>query len=67
MLEHLNSGARMPRRVAILGAQGFVGRASTRLLAAEGVPVLALGRAEADLLAAGAASRLSRSRTGPVS
>ena len=26
MLEHLNSSARMPRRVVILGAQGFVGR-----------------------------------------
>ena len=49
MLEHLNSSARMPRRVVILGAQGFVGQASARLLAAQGVPVLPLGRAEADL------------------
>ena len=60
MLEHLNSGARMPQRVVILGAQGFVGRASARLLAAQGVPVLPLGRAEADLLAAGTANRLSQ-------
>jgi len=60
MLEHLDSGTRTPRRVVILGAQGFVGRASARLLASQGVPVLPLGRAEADLLAAGAASRLSR-------
>ena len=60
MLEHLNSSARTPRRVVILGAQGFVGAASARLLAANGVPVLPLGRAEADLLAAGTASRLSR-------
>lgn len=59
MLEHLNSSARVPRRVVILGAQGFVGRASARLLAAQGVPVLPLGRAEADLLAAGTASWLS--------
>jgi nucleoside-diphosphate-sugar epimerase len=60
MLEHLNSSARMPRRVVILGAQGFVGRASARLLAANDVSVLSLGRAEADLLAAGTASRLSQ-------
>jgi len=60
MLEHLNSGVRTPRRVVILGAQGFVGRASARLLAAQGVPVLPLGHAEADLLAAGTANRLSQ-------
>src|SRR3954469_26015403 len=60
MLEHLNSSARVPRRVVIVGAQGFVGRASAQLLASQGMPVLPLGRAEADLLAAGTASRLSR-------
>ncbi len=60
MLEHLNSSARVPRRVVIVGAQGFVGRASAQLLASQGVPVLPLGRAEADLPAAGTASRLSR-------
>ena len=59
MLEHLNSSALPPRRVVILGAHGFVGAASARLLAAHGVPVLSLGRAEADLLAAGTATRLS--------
>ena len=59
MLEHLNSSALLPRRVVILGAHGFVGAASARLMAAHGVPVLALGRAEADLLAAGTATRLS--------
>jgi nucleoside-diphosphate-sugar epimerase len=60
MLEHLNSSALPPRRVVILGAHGFVGAASTRLLAANHVPVLSLGRAEADLLAAGTASRLAQ-------
>jgi nucleoside-diphosphate-sugar epimerase len=60
MLEHLNSSARVPRRVVIVGAQGFVGRASAQLLASQGVPVLPLGRAEADLLAAGTANRLSQ-------
>jgi nucleoside-diphosphate-sugar epimerase len=59
MLEHLNSSALPPRRVVILGAHGFVGAASARLMAAHGVPVLGLGRTEADLLAAGAATRLS--------
>ncbi len=59
MLEHLNSSALPPRRVVILGAHGFVGSASARLMAAHGVPVLALGRAEADLLATGTATRLS--------
>lgn len=59
MLEHLNSSALPPRRVVILGAHGFVGSASARLMATHGVPVLALGRAEADLLAAGTATRLS--------
>ena len=53
MLEHLNSGVRTPRRVVILGAQGFVGRASARLLAAQGVPVLPLGAAvEVDAIVA---------------
>ncbi len=59
MLEHLNAGAPAPRRVVILGAHGFVGSASARLLTAQGVPVLALGRAEADLLAAGTERRLA--------
>lgn len=59
MLEHLNPEALPPRRVVILGAHGFVGSASARLLASHGVAVLALGRAEADLLAAGTARRLS--------
>jgi nucleoside-diphosphate-sugar epimerase len=59
MLEHLNAGAPAPRRVVILGAHGFVGSASARLLTAQGVPVLALGRAEADLLAAGTEHRLA--------
>src|SRR6476619_8397104 len=60
MLEHLNSGALPPRRVVILGAHGCVGAASARLLAANDVPVRSLGRAEADLLAAGTENRLSQ-------
>jgi UDP-glucose 4-epimerase len=60
MLEHLNDTVTDPARVVILGARGFVGSASERLLRARGVPVLALGRAEVDLLAADAAERLTR-------
>ena len=42
------------------GLEALIGQASARLLAAQGVPVLPLGRAEADLLAAGTANRLSQ-------
>jgi UDP-glucose 4-epimerase len=59
MLEHTGPAARIPQRVVILGAHGFVGAASARLLAEHGVSVLPLGRVEADLLAAGTARRLS--------
>lgn len=60
MLEHLNATATEPTRVVILGARGFVGSAAERLLRARGVPVLPLGRAEIDFLAADAAARLVR-------
>ena len=47
--------------VALAGIRaGGAKYASARLLAANDVPVLSLGRAEADLLAAGTASRLSQ-------
>lgn len=59
MLEHLNPGALAPSRVVIVGARGFIGSASAQRLLTHGVPVLALGRAEADLLAAGTAGRLA--------
>jgi nucleoside-diphosphate-sugar epimerase len=59
MLEHVSPTARIPQRVVVLGAQGFVGSASARALADHGVPVLSLGRAEADLLAADTAPRLA--------
>lgn len=59
MLEHLNSDAVPPRRVVVMGAAGFVGGAIAKRLARDGVPVLALGRAEIDLLAADADRRLA--------
>jgi nucleoside-diphosphate-sugar epimerase len=60
MLEHLNTGTVKPGRVVILGARGFVGAATERLLKARDVPVLGLGRAELDLLGNDAAEQLAR-------
>lgn len=60
MLKHLNRDMADPARVVILGARGFVGGATERLLQARGVLVLSLGRAEVDLLSADAHERLSR-------
>lgn len=60
MLEHLNSTVTNPARVVILGARGFVGAATERLLRARHIPVLSLGRVEIDLLAGDAHQRLVR-------
>lgn len=59
MLEHLNTLKRTPARVVVMGAGGFVGGALTARLTRDGVPVLALGRREIDLLAEDAAVRLA--------
>ena len=59
MLEHLNPFARAPQRVVVIGAGGFVGGAVASRLAAQGVPVLALGRAEVDLLGPDAGEMLA--------
>jgi UDP-glucose 4-epimerase len=59
MLEHLNASKRTPARVVVMGAGGFVGGALAARLARDGVPILALGRREIDLLAEGAAERLA--------
>lgn len=59
MLEHLNTLKRTPARVVVMGAGGFVGGALAARLARDGVPVLALGRREIDLLAEDAAVRLA--------
>lgn len=59
MLDHLNTTPARPARVVILGAAGFVGRAAKAAFEAEGTPVLALGRAEIDLIADGAADALA--------
>jgi UDP-glucose 4-epimerase len=59
MLAHLNAAPAMADRVVALGAGGFVGRSVVRRLAADGVAVLPLSRAEIDLLAEDAASTLA--------
>ena len=59
MLTHHNPQPRKPTRIVILGANGFVGRSLAAKLAADGVPVDAIGRNEIDLAADGAADKLS--------
>lgn len=59
MLEHLTPTAVKPKRAVVMGAGGFVGGAIVRCLAGAGIPTLALGRGDVDLLADGAAERLA--------
>jgi UDP-glucose 4-epimerase len=61
MLKHLNTAPQKPSRVVVLGAGGFIGGAILRRLQAAGVTTLALGRPAFDLLASGAADRLTAS------
>jgi nucleoside-diphosphate-sugar epimerase len=59
MLTHLHRVAMKPARVVVLGAGGFIGGAISRRVAADGIPTIAMGRPELDLLAAGTAKRLA--------
>jgi len=59
MLHHLNPVPLAPTRVAIVGANGFIGRAVAQRLDEARVPVLCMGRREVDLLAPDAADRLA--------
>jgi UDP-glucose 4-epimerase len=58
MLTHLFPTSQKPARAVVLGAAGFVGAASVRHLRAAGIPVLAVGRSEVDLLSPGAGEKL---------
>ncbi|CAK0757898.1 NAD-dependent dehydratase [uncultured Gammaproteobacteria bacterium] len=58
MLTHLLSAPVPLARVVVIGAGGFIGGAVARRLAVDGVPVLALTRAEVDLLAGDGSARL---------
>lgn len=59
MLQHANRTAQAPKRVAVIGAGGFVGSAVTRKLTQQGVPTLPITRKEVDLLQDGAARQLA--------
>jgi UDP-glucose 4-epimerase len=59
MLEHTYAQPKTPARVVVIGSGGFVGGAIVRRLADEGIPHLALGRAELDLLEPGAGAKLA--------
>lgn len=49
MLYHLNAKITKPKRVVILGGNGFIGGAISHRLAVEGIPVLGLGSKELNL------------------
>lgn len=59
MLDHSNPHPQPPTRIVILGAAGFVGSTTAAAFAGEGTAVLALGRAEVDLLSETAADTLA--------
>lgn len=59
MLTHLNKDPIKPKRVVIMGANGFVGAALKRKLQAENIEYLALTRKEVDLLEVDAAKKLT--------
>lgn len=59
MLEHLHDPPKAPARAVVLGSRGFVGGAVTRDLRSLGVDVLALGRADIDLLGLDAGETLA--------
>jgi nucleoside-diphosphate-sugar epimerase len=60
MLSHRYPEERRPARVAVLGANGFIGGAIVRRLAADRIPVLPLGRPGLDLLLPDAAQTLAQ-------
>lgn len=59
MLEHLTDEAKAPRRIVIVGGEGFVGGAIVRAARDSGVQVLSLGRNDIDLLSLNAADALA--------
>jgi UDP-glucose 4-epimerase len=59
MLSHGNAAPAAPVRVVVMGARGFVGHAIASRLERDQIPVVRLGRREADLLAAAGAERLA--------
>lgn len=60
MLTHGHAQPEKPRRVVMLGANGFIACSIARQLTDDGVAVLTLGRPEFDLTAQGTADRLAQ-------
>ena len=60
MLRHLTSEPTVPQRVVVLGSGGFIGGACLKRLQMERVNCMGLTRNQVDLLANGAAERLTR-------
>jgi UDP-glucose 4-epimerase len=59
MLRHLNPVPKLPERVVVIGAGGFVGGALVKRLASLGVATLPVDRAKVDLLGTDAAGTLA--------
>lgn len=59
MLIHQHAEETLPARVVVLGANGFVGKAMMQSLARRKIAARAIGRAEIDMAANDAASRLA--------
>jgi nucleoside-diphosphate-sugar epimerase len=59
MLRHQNPSPKLPTRVVVMGAAGFVGSALVKTLAARGGSVLTLTRRDIDLLAPDAQDKLA--------
>jgi UDP-glucose 4-epimerase len=59
MLRHQNLSPKLPTRVVVMGAAGFVGSALVKTLAARGGSVLTLTRRDIDLLAPDAQDKLA--------
>ena len=66
MLTLHSSAPMLPTRVVIMGANGFVGRASAGRLARAGATVVPLSRTDVDLLSTGGAAALSASLTPDI-
>ena len=60
MLTHHNINPTQPKRVIILGAHGFVGKATAENLAHDKIDTILIGRQEIDLLSDGAATKLEQ-------
>lgn len=59
MLKHTLSSPIFPERVVVVGAGGFVGKAVTSRLQANGIPVVSVAHQDLDLLSGNAAEKLS--------